>query len=157
MPEFNAGARSILLVDRDPDNRRIVRAVLEHYGYHVVETPSADTALELLRAGPPSLVISELYVSGSAGDCHMPRSIREIPTLGDCRVLVLTTAVYEPEVRRSRVPGADAVITKPYHPRDLVDFVERLIGPPRPDSPGAAASDARRGDADRSAEQRPER
>jgi len=57
----------ILLVEDNDKNRKLARDVLVHQGYRVADAESAEEALQLARAQPPSLVLMDIHLPGTHG------------------------------------------------------------------------------------------
>ena len=59
--------KTILVVDDDPDARRIATAILQHEGYSTVEADNAERAFETIRGRPIDLIILDLTLPGTPG------------------------------------------------------------------------------------------
>ena len=57
----------ILLVEDNDKNRKLAHDVLVHQGYRVADAESAEEALPLARAQPPSLVLMDIHMPGLDG------------------------------------------------------------------------------------------
>jgi CheY-like chemotaxis protein len=71
----------VLVVDDDEDSREIVVECLNEAGYHAKGVSGGAAALEVLRTERPSLVLSDLFMSGMDGKELLIRARqRDIPT-----------------------------------------------------------------------------
>lgn len=118
-------ARVILIVDADPESRRILQDLLAHHGHSTIAIGSGDEALAVARSIHPALVVTELYVSSREHAClvHALRAdlrLRHVP-------LVVFTAFAMPVDREwAAAAQVEAYLTKPSAPRSLLMEVERL-------------------------------
>ena len=77
----------------------------------------------------PSLIVLDLLLPGVDG-LKVCRDLRRDPRLKETRVLAVTS---HGEISRVKVveAGADALLMKPFHPKDFQDVVKLLLGPVR--------------------------
>jgi two-component system KDP operon response regulator KdpE len=70
----------ILVVDDDPQIRRVMRVTLRAHGYEVDDATNGETALERLRERPADLVLLDMNMPGIGGleTCRAMRSGSEI-------------------------------------------------------------------------------
>jgi CheY-like chemotaxis protein len=64
---MESAVKWVLVVDDDDDSREIVIEILNHSGYHAKGASGGAAALEILRTERPSLVLSDLFMSGMDG------------------------------------------------------------------------------------------
>ena len=119
---------AILIVDDEPEVRKVVRSVLEADGYQVAEAADGPAALQLLTAigGPrgPHLVVLDVMMPGIDG-IEVCRRIDH----GRTKVLMLT-ARDDPETRSAAdEAGADRYMTKPFSAVDLLEAARALLAP----------------------------
>jgi len=69
---------TILVVDDEPQIRRVMRTTLSSNGYAVIEAKSGEEALELLRKEHPELVLLDVNMPGIGGAGNVPRDPRPI-------------------------------------------------------------------------------
>lgn len=115
----------VLLVDRDLDSRAVYRTILSYHGYEVVEAADGITALEILRATEPDVLVTELTVPGKSG----LELLEELRSEGRPRlqVIVLTAIALDSERARAYEAGCQSVLIKPVEPRTLVNEIRRLL------------------------------
>ncbi len=107
----------IIFADDDAEMRAVVCAVLEeHYDIEAAEDGLA--ALDLIRAQPPALVLTDLMMPRLDG-IGLVRALREDPVLREIPVIILTGSGDEPG-SQGLVAGADDYLTKPFAPAELL-------------------------------------
>lgn len=119
---------AILIVDDEPDVRKVVRSVLEADGYQVTEAADGPAALTLLKSvgGPrgPQLVVLDVMMPGIDG----VEVCRQIPH--DRMKVLMLTARDDAETRDAAMAaGADRYMTKPFSAVDLLDAARELLAP----------------------------
>lgn len=115
-----------LVVDDDARSRELLRIVLRHAGYRVLAAPDAQTAVALLGTERPVAIVADLLMPGMTG-IEFCRWVRAQPELGAARFVLLTGMDTQETREDARQAGADAVLTKPFDRRALL---ERLGGQP---------------------------
>ena len=116
----------ILVVEDDPDLRRILRLQLESRGFEVTETENGAEGFRSIQDEVPECVILDLMMPVMDGFGFLKR-VRSIMATKDVPVLILTAS----EDERNRVRGfqyqADSYMSKPYDLEKLTDEVEKLM------------------------------
>lgn len=122
-------APAILVVDDEPQVRKVVRSVLEADGYAVTEAADGPAALLLLNSmgGPrgPHLVVLDIMMPGIDGI----EVCRQIPH-GRTKVVMLTARDDAETRAAAEEAGADRYLTKPFSAVELLDAVRELLGDP---------------------------
>ena len=106
----------ILVVDDDPQLRRVMKAALTKQGYIISDVRSGEAALERLREERYDLVILDRNMPGMGG-IEACRSIREHSDIG---IVMLTVRKTEEEKIQALDAGADDYITKPFSMPELL-------------------------------------
>jgi two-component system KDP operon response regulator KdpE len=106
----------ILVVDDDPQLRRVMKAALTKQGYIISDVRSGEAALEKLREERYDLVILDRNMPGMGG-IEACRSIREHSDMG---IIMLTVRKTEEEKIEALDAGADDYITKPFSMPELL-------------------------------------
>lgn len=116
---------TVALADDQAMIRAGLRSVLESAEIGVVgEAADGATALSLIRAVRPQVVLMDLRMPGVDG-VEATRRIRIDPTLATVRILILTTFDGDTEVVSALSAGADGFLSKSAEPEDLIDAVMR--------------------------------
>jgi two-component system KDP operon response regulator KdpE len=125
-------AGKILVVDDEPQIRRVMRVILSGENYEVVEARSGDAALLRFREFLPDLVILDLNMPGMSG-LDTCRAIREN---SDVPIVVLTVRHEEEEKVEALDAGADDYVTKPFGKKELLARLRAALRR-SPASPGS--------------------
>ena len=117
----------LLLVEDDPDQRNLLRRVLEQQGASVRVADDADRGLELLRSHPPQVLVSDIGLPGMDG-YEFLRRVRELPADGGGRVpAVALTAFARAEDRQLALrAGFQTHVTKPAEASELINVIANL-------------------------------
>lgn len=118
----------MLVVDDDPLLRHLVRLNLELEGFEVVTAADGREALAMVGAHPPDVLTLDIMMPLMDG-WEVLRRLRASYPDGYPRVLLLTARAEAADFARGRMLGADAYLTKPFEPAELVDTVWQLLEP----------------------------
>jgi DNA-binding response OmpR family regulator len=121
-----AGAR-VLIVDDDPDIRRLVAEVLRLGGHEPEEAPNGLEALTRLRSGArPDLVLLDVQMPDLDGWDTL-RTLRAIEHLADVPVVLCTVKAGPNDVLRGWELGCDGYLGKPFAISELRAEVDAVI------------------------------
>jgi two-component system KDP operon response regulator KdpE len=117
MPTTHAqpAAGNILVIDDEPQIRRVVRNALSDNGYRVLEASSAEEGIDLAAAEQPILIVLDLGLPDQDGlaVCRELRSFTAVP------IIVLSARHTASEKEALLDAGADDYITKPFSTVEL--------------------------------------
>jgi len=119
-------APRILVVEDDPDNRRIVVKVLAVDGYTTLEAADGESAVALARREHPDAILMDLAMPGVDG-WEAARRLKADPATADIPIVALTAFALRGDEDRAREAGCDAYLAKPCRPQAIRDVVGRLL------------------------------
>jgi two-component system, OmpR family, KDP operon response regulator KdpE len=114
---------SILVVDDDPQIRRVMRVALVASGYIVNDARSGEGAIEALRKNKYDLVLLDINMPGIGGleTCRLIRTTSEIP------IIMLTVRSSENDKVEALDAGADDYVTKPFGTPELLARIRAAL------------------------------
>jgi CheY-like chemotaxis protein len=117
----------ILLIDDEPDLRRIVTLSLSRLGgMDVLDAGDPDEGLALALRERPDGILLDVMMPEMDGPALLAR-LRANPGVCDIPVIFLTANVMPAEIARLRALGAAGVLTKPFDPTALPADVRRIL------------------------------
>jgi class 3 adenylate cyclase len=115
---------TILAVDDQPQNLRLLDAVLSPRGYQVVTATSGEQAMEKLNEAVPDLVLLDIVMPGIDG-YEVCRRIRSNPATAFLPVVMITASGGQEKIF-SIEAGADDFVSKPFNSDELLARVASL-------------------------------
>ena len=116
-------AKSILVIDDEPQIVEICRDYLKAAGFDVLTAPEGSSGLAMVRRNHPDLVVLDLMLPGMDG-LDVCRTLRRE---GNIPIIMLTARVEETDKLIGLELGADDYLTKPFSPRELVARVRTVL------------------------------
>jgi two-component system KDP operon response regulator KdpE len=121
-----------LVVDDDPQIRRVMKATLVAHGYEVIEARTGEDALETAPREMPNLVLLDMNMPGIGGleTCRVLRAGSDIP------VIILSVRNTEKDKVAALDAGADDYVTKPFSIEELLARIRAALrrSPSSPES-----------------------
>jgi two-component system cell cycle response regulator CpdR len=114
----------ILLAEDDEDMRRFLAKALENAGYQVVSFDNGQSAYERLREEPFNLLLTDIVMPQMDG-IELARKAAELDP--DLKIMFITGFAAVALNADLEAPKDAKILSKPFHLRDLVSEVSRLI------------------------------
>lgn len=123
----------ILIVDDEPQIRRVLKATLTAQSYTVFDARSGEEALIKLREERPDLILLDMNMPGIGG----LEACREIRATSDVAIIMLTVRDSEQDKVQALDAGADDYIVKPFSTGELLARMRAALRrlPVSPDAP----------------------
>jgi two-component system cell cycle response regulator DivK len=117
---------TVLVVEDNALNLKLIRAVLEHAGFTVVVATSGEEGVDVASRGGLDLVLMDLQLPGIDGTEAM-RRIRAHPGGRELPVVAVTAFAMPADREQVSAAGFDGYIEKPISTRALPEFVRRHV------------------------------
>jgi CheY-like chemotaxis protein len=119
--------KTILLVEDDATNRKLVRVVLgDKKRYRILEATSVAEALELLGKEKPDLLLLDIRLADGSG-LDVIAEFRANSAFDDVPAVAVTAQAMKDDEARFLAAGFDGYMSKPVDTRRLPEVVERFI------------------------------
>ena len=125
-------AREVLVVEDEPDIRRLVVLHLERDGFRCRTATTGSDALREVKAAVPDLVILDLMLPGVDG-LEVCRQMRRDASTAGVPIIMLTAKSDEVDRIVGLEMGADDYVGKPFSPKELVARVRAVLRRAHPD------------------------
>jgi CheY-like chemotaxis protein len=125
--------KRVLVVDDDRVIQQLLEVNLELEGYEVVGTASdGREALDKIAKLRPDIVILDIMMPKMDG-LAVCRHLKADPELAKIPIILLSARAQDMDIRDGLDIGANAYLTKPFDPVELLDVVGRLLKGERAD------------------------
>jgi signal transduction histidine kinase/DNA-binding response OmpR family regulator len=116
----------ILYIEDNPENRMLVRAVLEAAAYTIVEAEDGLAGIEAAIREEPALILLDINLPGVDG-YEIVAILKSFPNLASTPVIAVTAYAMQGDRQRTLVAGCDGYIQKPINvdafPRQVAEFL----------------------------------
>lgn len=121
---------TILYIEDNPLNMRLVRKILQALGYHMLEAGDGKTGLHLVRSQKPDLVLVDVNLPDIDG-LEIAAYLKHDPDCAHIPVVALTANVMHGDRERCLASGCDGYIAKPVAKLELKNVLAHFLGQPR--------------------------
>jgi two-component system, cell cycle response regulator DivK len=117
---------TILVIEDNPLNLELVRALLEKLGYIVIDSGTAEEGIERAKAEQPQLILMDINLPGTDG-LTATTLLKAEPTTRHIPVVALTAHAMKGDDERVQTAGCDGYMTKPIDTRSFAGAVARFL------------------------------
>jgi DNA-binding response OmpR family regulator len=117
---------TVLVVDDDPVIQKLLKVNFEMEGYRVVSAADGAEGLEQARAENPDIIILDIMMPRMNG-LEALVALKGDATTQGIPVILLSAKAQAGDVQAGLDRGADAYVTKPFDPLELLDRVGELV------------------------------
>lgn len=118
--------KTILIVEDNPINLKMVQVSLQAAGYRVLVAHSGEEALKSLYTAQPDVILTDLQLPGIGG-LALTRQIKSNTSTRDIYIIALTAYSMLEDEQQARQAGCDDYITKPVSPRLLTAKISEYL------------------------------
>ena len=114
---------TILIVEDNDKNLKLVRDVLEHRGHRTLEAMTGRDGLRLARERTPDLILMDIQLPDIDGITAL-HALRAEPLLAHTAMIAISASVMPEDQQKIIASGFDAYITKPINVKRFIETVE---------------------------------
>lgn len=118
--------KRVLMVEDQPDIRKLIRMALEFESWQVHEAVDAPSGVEVARQVLPDVILMDVMMPGEFDGLEACRRIKADPLLKNTKLVVVSAKGLASDVDAGKTAGADEYLFKPFSPLQLIDTIERL-------------------------------
>ena len=118
--------KTILYVEDNEFNRKIVRQLLARTTYRLREAMDGEEGVTMAQAARPDLILMDVQLPKLSG-LDATRRLRADPRTADVPIIVVTSFALSGDDVKAREAGATAYLAKPYSPRDLLAKIREIL------------------------------
>ena len=119
-------AKTILYVEDNELNRKIVRALLKSTTYTLTEAYDGEAGVAKALAERPDLILMDIQLPKISG-MEATRQLRAEAATAKTPIIAITSFAMSGDDQKAKEAGATAYLAKPYSPRDLIALICKLL------------------------------
>ena len=120
-------AKRILVVEDHEENRQILRDLLGHAGFEMLEAYSGEDGVMAAARERLDLILMDIQLPGIDG-YEVTRRIKADPALRAIPIIAVTSYALSGDDQKALAAGCDAYVTKPFSPRALLAKIRGFLG-----------------------------
>jgi CheY-like chemotaxis protein len=117
----------VLVVEDNDKNRKLVRDVLKHKGYEVIEAETGEDGVRLAKERKPRLILMDIQLPGIDG-IEALRQIRADETTRGTPIIAVTASALDRDRQKIMAAGFDGYQSKPLNVKGFMAAVEAVFG-----------------------------
>jgi len=118
--------KTILYVEDNEFNRKIVRQLLTKTTYRLREAVDGEQGVASALAAPPDLILMDIQLPKMSG-LDATRQLRGDPRTAAVPIIVVTSFALSGDEQKATAAGATAYLAKPYSPRELLAKIREIV------------------------------
>ena len=118
--------KTILVIEDNELNMKLVRSLLKMSSYVMVEAGDAETGIKLASEKKPDLILMDIQLPGMDG-LSATKILKADKSLKDTVIIALTSHAMEGDDKKVREAGCDGYITKPIDTRNFLQTVTDFL------------------------------
>ena len=119
-------AKSILIVDDNEKNLKLIRDVLQFKGFATLEAADGEAAVRLAEDNQPALVLMDVQLPGMDGRAAM-KAIKAGERTRNIPIIALTALAMRGTRESLLADGFDGYLAKPVEIREVIQLVEKYL------------------------------
>jgi two-component system cell cycle response regulator DivK len=119
-------SKRILVVEDAEDNRAILRDLLTHAGFDLLEATDGATGVAMAQAHKPDLILMDIELPGVDG-CEATARIKADPDLRHIPVIAVSSYAQPSDAAKAISSGCVAYVAKPCSPRAILAKIREFL------------------------------
>ena len=118
--------KTILYVEDNEMNRKIVRQLLKPTTYKLIEAHDGEAGIAAALEHRPDLILMDIQLPKISG-IEATQKLRAEAATANTPIIAITSFALSGDDQKAKEAGATAYLAKPYSPRDLLNLIRKLL------------------------------
>ena len=117
--------KTVLYVEDNEFNRKIVRQLLVSTSYRLVEAADGEQGVAAAIDKKPDVILMDVQLPNLSG-LDATRQLRQEPATAEIPIIIVTSFAMSGDDVKAKEAGASAYLAKPYSPRELLALIRKF-------------------------------
>ena len=118
--------KTILYVEDNALNRKLLRDLLKKTSYTLIEAHDGESGLKKAKEEHPDLILMDIQLPKISG-LDATRKLRAEAATAKTPIIAITSFALSGDDVKAKEAGATAYLAKPYSPRDLLGLIRKIL------------------------------
>ena len=118
--------KTILYVEDNEANRKIVRQLLKQTSYTLIEAYDGEEGVAKALEARPDLILMDVQLPKISG-LEATRRLRAEAATADTPIIAITSFALSGDDHKAKEAGATAYLAKPFSPRELLALIRKTV------------------------------
>lgn len=118
--------KKILIIEDNPQNRLLLKDILEFNGYTVLEAENGEIGIQMARLHQPDLMLMDLQMPVMDG-FTAGKILKGDPETKGIILIAVTSFAMKGDREKTLEAGFDGYISKPFNTRELPEVIKRFL------------------------------
>ena len=119
--------KKILIIEDQPDIRRLLKMTMDFSNYEVHEASEADSGFGMIKAIKPDLILLDIMMPGEVNGLQLCTMLKSSESFQHIPIVLLTARGQLVDRQAGLAAGANEYLVKPFSPIKLIETVESLL------------------------------
>jgi two-component system cell cycle response regulator DivK len=119
-------AKTILIVEDEPRNLKLLRDLLQRFGHETMEAADGEQGIALAKTAQPDLILMDIMMPRMDG-LEATRILKADATTGHIPIIALTSYAMKGDRERTLEAGCDGYIAKPFDIQEVLKTVAHFL------------------------------
>jgi two-component system cell cycle response regulator DivK len=120
------GDNTVLYVEDNEYNRKIVRQLFSRTRYRLIEAVDGEDGIAAAQRELPNLILMDVQLPKISG-LEATRALKADARTKDIPIIVITSFALSGDREKAAEAGASSYLAKPYSPRELLELVRQYL------------------------------
>ncbi len=119
--------KTILIIEDDVLNMKLLRSILQLKNFAVLEAENAEVGIQLAREHKPDMILMDVQLPGMNG-VEATKLMLNDDELENIPIIAISSLAMENDIDLALSVGVKEYITKPINKKNLIDTIQKYLG-----------------------------
>ena len=119
--------KKMLIVEDMPELKELFKITVGEDNFDILETDTGEEAIKIAIKEKPSIILMDIGLAGNMDGFQTIKEVKGNPLTKNTKIIIISAREKNLDVMVGKGVGADAYITKPFSPLELIEVIENIM------------------------------